>query len=417
MHDWSPDELEEAAALAGTTPCFLYDEALLREQVRRVHEFPAPYGLAPRYAMKACPTRAILGILREAGFGIDASSGYEVERAVRAGFPPSAISLSSQEFPADFAEWVRRGLRVNACSLRQLDRYGEAFPGSSVGLRFNPGVGSGGTAKTNVGGPSSSFGIWHEKVPEVRELLARHALTVERIHTHIGSGSDPRVWQKVAHLNLHLVAAFPEVHTLNLGGGYKIARTGEETATDLLRIGEPVAAALREFARETGRELRLEIEPGTFLVGNAGTLLARVHDIVDTGDDGYRFLKLDAGMTEILRPSLYAAQHPIRLVPRAGGRPGEFRPLVVVGHCCESGDLLTPAPDDPEALAPRLLPEPEPGDWCLLGGAGAYSASMSAKNYNSFPEAAELLYTTDSRWRLIRRRQTLDEMLAAEVVS
>ena len=127
--------------------------------------------------------------------------------------------MASQEFPDFFPELVRAGVRVNACSLNQLELYGAAFPGTEVGLRFNPGLGSGGTGKTNVGGSDSSFGIWHEQVPEVQALLAKYKLKAVRIHTHIGSGSDPAVWQRVSGMSLDLCRKFPDVHTLNLGGG------------------------------------------------------------------------------------------------------------------------------------------------------------------------------------------------------
>ncbi|CAN0532877.1 unnamed protein product, partial [Ectocarpus sp. 8 AP-2014] len=103
---------------------------------------------------------------------------------------------SSQELPPDAAELLKMGVGINACSLSQLRRIAEEAPGSSVGVRFNPGLGSGGTKSTNVGGPSSSFGIWYEWADEVKEICAGGDLTVSRIHTHIGSGSDPAVWQK-----------------------------------------------------------------------------------------------------------------------------------------------------------------------------------------------------------------------------
>jgi len=406
--------LSSVEELAGT-PCFLYDEGVIRAQAATAKRFPAPFGLFPRYAMKACPTRAILEILRDEGFGIDASSGFEVDRALRAGFQPEQISLSTQEFPEDFDRWVERGVKVNACSLSQLRRYGERFPNTCVGLRFNPGLGSGGTAKTNVGGPSSSFGIWHEKKDGVRAILDEFSLTAERIHTHIGSGSDPAVWQRTARLSLALVKEFPDVETLNLGGGYKVARMAGETGTDIIEIAQPVSEALREFATANGREISLEIEPGTFLVANAGFLVSRVQDIVDTGMDGHRFLKLNSGMTELLRPSLYAAQHPMTVIPRDASRPARDASFVVVGHCCESGDLLSPLPNDAEGLAERTLRDPVIGDWLVIGGVGAYCGAMSTKNYNSFPEAPEVLRTSTGDLRLIRRRQTLDQLLANEL--
>jgi len=399
------------------TPCFVYDEATLRENAKAVLNFPHAFGLFPRYAMKAAPTAAILRIFNEEGLGIDASSIYEVERAVRAGFGTESISLSTQELADDFIYWAQDGIRINLCSLHQIHKIGRWGKVRRVGLRFNPGKGSGGNNRTNVGGPASSFGIWKDDLGEAINLCKEYKLTVERIHTHIGSGSDPEVWKTVASMTLDLARSFPSVDTINLGGGYKVARMPDEKATDLQEVGAPVKKLFEEFAAETGRKLKLEIEPGTFLLAHACSLVTRIQDITSTGNEGYRFLKLDSGMTEILRPSLYGAQHPIHLVCEPGQE--KFRELmdqVVVGHCCESGDLLTPAPGDPEALAPRNLIRGEIGDFCVIEGAGAYCSSMSAKNYNSFPEAAEVLRREDGRLALIRKRQTFDQIIENEVV-
>lgn len=400
-----------AVAEAHGTPCYVYDQGRLEAQADAMLAFPSAFGLTVRFAMKACPTAAVLRLFHRKGLHIDASSGWEVRRALRAGFEPARISLSTQELPADIAELLSLGIEVNACSLHQLERIGAAAPGRAVGLRFNPGRGSGGNGKTNVGGSDSSFGIWHEWAGEAAAIAARHRLRVTRIHTHIGSGSDPAVWQVVSESSLALVARFPDVVALNLGGGYKVARMDGEKGTDPQVVGLPVRAAFERFAAEHGRRLRLEIEPGTFLVANAGAVLARVVDSVRT--DTRTFVKLDSGMTEILRPSLYGSQHPVAFWPAADrGRV----PTVVVGHCCESGDLVTCSPGESETLAPRDLPVVAPGDLALIGGAGAYCAAMSAKNYNSFPEAPEVLLGTDGQARLIRRRQTLDQMLANESV-
>ncbi|MCC5841602.1 MAG: diaminopimelate decarboxylase [Opitutales bacterium] len=395
------------------SPVYLYDEATMLRAAKAVLAFPAPFGLSVRYAMKAAPNINILRLFARKGLHFDASSLYEVARLDHAEIPLERISLSSQELGEDFPDWVSRGLKINACSLRQLQEFGRSFPGQSVGLRFNPGLGSGGTNRTNVGGPASSFGIWHAYAEEARARAERFHLKIERIHSHIGSGSDPEVWKRAADLTLRLARLFPTVTTVNLGGGYKVARVPGEKATNLDLAGNAVADLLRQFAEETGRQLRLEIEPGTYLVAKAAAILATVHDVVDTGTDGYRFIKLDAGMTEILRPSLYGAQHPIRILPEATDAPQID--YVVVGHCCESGDILTPAPGDPELLQPRTLPRAQPGDICLIGGAGAYCSAMSAKNYNSYPEAAEVLLREENIAQLIRRRQTLPQIIQNEI--
>ena len=399
------------------TPTYVYDEATLRANANTLKAFPNAFGFFPRYAMKAAPSGAILRLFNLEGLGIDASSGYEIERAIRVGYGTESISLSTQELPDNFASWVEEGVKVNLCSLEQARRFAEARPGESVGLRFNPGLGSGGTNRTNVGGPASSFGIWKDDLEEAKRICAQAGLVVERIHTHIGSGSDPEVWKKVAGMSLDLVRSFPEVTHLNLGGGFKVGRMKDEPSTNLAEVGTPVKTAFEEFASETGRRLTLELEPGTFLVANACALVSSVQDVTSTGPEGYRFLKLDAGMTEVLRPSLYGAQHPIILSPD-GDNPAQRRPLpqVVVGHCCESGDLLTPVSGDPEAISPRELPEGKVGDACVIEGVGAYCSSMTAKNYNSFPEAAEALRREDGSFALIRKRQSLDQILENELI-
>lgn len=410
------DDLDEIQMEFGT-PTFVYDEATLRANAREVLNFPNAFGLFPRYAMKAAPTAAILRIFNEEGLGIDASSVHEVERAVRAGFGTEAISLSTQELADDFIYWAQDGIKINLCSINQIHKIGRWGKATRVGLRFNPGKGSGGNNRTNVGGLASSFGIWKDDLNEAIKLCQEYKLVVERIHTHIGSGSDPEVWKMVASMTLHLARAFPSVETINLGGGYKVARMPDEKPTDLQEVGAPVKELFKSFAEETGRQLKLEIEPGTFLLAHACSLVTRVQDVTSTGTDGYRFLKLDSGMTEILRPSLYGAQHPIHLVCEPGQQKfRESMEQVVVGHCCESGDLLTPAPGDPEALAPRILPRGEIGDFCVIEGAGAYCSSMATKNYNSFPEAAEVIKKEDGRLAHIRKRQTFEQIIENEVV-
>ncbi|MDP0500226.1 MAG: diaminopimelate decarboxylase [Verrucomicrobiota bacterium JB022] len=416
MSDWQPflgySEARQLAEAHGT-PVYVYDEQRLRAQAAKVLGFPHAFGLTARFAVKACPTLAVIELFHQLGLHFDASSGYEVQRLMRAGVPASHISLSTQELPDNFAEYVRQGLKVNACSLNQLERFGQAFPGGRVGLRVNPGLGSGHVNRTNVGGPASSFGVWHAQLDRAVEIAARHNLTIERLHSHIGSGTDPEVWERVVELNLEIVRRLPAVESVNLGGGYKVARIPSEKTTDLQVIGARVKGRFEAFAQETGRQLKLEVEPGTYLVATAGALLSRVQDIVDTGAEGYRFLKLDTGMTEILRPSLYGAQHRMELLtaePRAAEAD-----YILVGHCCESGDILTPAPGDAEALQPRRLPEAQVGDFVLIRDTGAYCAAMPSKNYNSFPEAPEVMCRSDGSFALVRRRQTLEQMLANEV--
>jgi len=410
LHPFLNITKSDQIASAYGTPCFVYDESTLITQAKAMLAFPSSFGLTVRFAMKACPNASILRLFDKQGLHFDASSGWEVRRAIKAGVSADKISLSSQELPEDFAELLKLGIHVNACSLNQLERIGRALPGHSIGVRFNPGRGSGGTGKTNVGGPDSSFGIWYEWADQVKKITEKYKLKVVRIHTHIGSGSDPQVWQEVSASSLALVKLFKDVNTLNLGGGYKIARVAGEKGTDPQKIGVPVKQAFEDFSKEDGRKLKLEIEPGTFLVANAGAVLCKVQDIVSTSTR--KFIKIDSGMTEILRPSLYGAQHPLFLYPK--NKTENSTDYIIVGHCCESGDLITCAPGEPETLTPKNLPEVQIGDLCVIGGAGAYCAGMSTKNYNSFPEAPEVLLKSDGLVKLVRRRQTLDQIIQNE---
>ena len=195
---------EQAAKLAEEhgTPLFVYSETELIKRARTVLKVAAPYGLTVRYAMKANPHPEILQILRGQGIKIDASSGYEAEVALRAGFKGSDILLTSQQLPRNLKELIGKGVQFNATSLRQLEEYGKLAPGTAVSVRLNPGIGSGHSVKTTTGGLGSSFGIWHEYIPRIQEIATSHRLTIERLHTHIGSGTDPAVWQAAARVTI-----------------------------------------------------------------------------------------------------------------------------------------------------------------------------------------------------------------------
>jgi len=410
----TPETAKQAIEIAGS-PCYAYDLETFKKQATNALAFPNAYGLTVRFAMKSCPNAAILKLFDSMGLHFDCSSIHEVKRAMAAGVPAEKCSLSSQELPEGFEEYVAKGLKVNCCSLLQLEKFCTKCPGKDLGLRFNPGVGSGGTGKTNVGGPSSSFGIWHENSAKCAEMAKAAGCKVVRVHTHIGSGSDPAVWRQTTSISINLCSAFPDVATLNLGGGYKVGRMFNEKGTTLSTDCAVVQEVFSDFAAKDGRKLHLEIEPGTYLSANTGALVCTVHDIVQTGtDQGHTFIKLDSGMTEVLRPSLYGAQHPIIIVPSDPARGSKRKDYVVCGHCCESGDLMTPAPGEPETLAERTLCEAAPGDICVVEGSGAYCSAMATKNYNSFPEAGEVMIA-GGKAHLVRKRQNVEDIWANEV--
>ncbi len=414
----SPQEVREVATTFNT-PVFVYDEAGIRAQVALLKGLPSAYGHTIRYSLKACPSAAIIRVFDSAGVRFDASSVWEVVRAVRAGVTPDKILLTAQE--ADFSsrelpELVAAGLKFDAGSLHQLARYGQAFPNSAVSVRINPGFGSGLVRRLTSGGPNSSFGIWHEEISEVKAIVEQYSLTVERLHVHIGSGHHADVLLPAARKLLEIATDFPDVHTVDLGGGYRLTVMADDPEYDHTEWASALAENISEFAESTGRELHMEMEPGTFLIANSGSIVSEVIDVVDTGDGGQRFVKINAGLTEILRPSYYGAPHPVVAVSRDGELPDEGPMTCVAGHCCIAGDMLTVRSGSVEDLAPIRLGAVEPGDHVVIERAGGYCASMSMKNFNSYPEAPEVLRRMDGSFALIRARQTVEQLTANELI-
>ncbi|HEX2958068.1 MAG TPA: diaminopimelate decarboxylase [Chitinispirillaceae bacterium] len=398
------------------TPLMVHDARSYHAYAKQALSVPDPFGITVRYAMKANSNSAILHIFDELGIHIDASSVYEVKRALAAGISPEKILLTSQQAlsKVEIKDVVESGVNYCCTSLTQLQRYCELFSQSrkSVSVRINPGLGSGHNNRTNTAGLAASFGIWHEYIPEVKHIALENGLKINRIHTHVGSGSDWEIWKKAVSMTLEIIRHFPDATVLNLGGGYKIDRNFLERSIDLHAVFTVVKRELESFASETGRKLTLEIEPGTYLAANACMLLASVNDIVDTGANGYHFLKIDASMTELLRPMIYGAKHPIRLLNDTDRKHQDY---VVVGCCCESGDIFTVCDGDPEAVATVSLPEAHIGDVVAIMGTGAYGISMSAKNYNSRPICAEVMIWEDGTHSLISRRQDVEEIWEREI--
>lgn len=398
-------------------PIYVYDEKTLLESAKKVINFPNAYGLTPRYAIKALSTAVILKLFNEHGLHFDASSGYEIERAIRIGIAPEKIQLTSQKLPNNLEEFVKKGVIFNATSLFQLESYGKLFPDKNISIRINPGMGSGHVKRVNVGGPSSSFGIWKDDIPQAKQIAKKYNLKINKLHTHIGSGTNPNIWKKVAKLSLNTVKLFPDVHTLNLGGGFKIAHSDHEKTTDIQNTGNVIKDIFISFYKETGRRIKLEIEPGNYLVTKSGILITKIIDKNYTGKDGYNFIKINSGITEITRPAMYGSIHSMYIIKNNENKNKETEDTLVVGHCCESGDILTPEINDPEELEPVKLKKSEIGDHLVIENIGGYCSSMSFSNYNSFPQAGELLLKVDGNLKVIRKRQTMEQIIQNEIIS
>jgi diaminopimelate decarboxylase len=411
VRPFDPALIDRVAREYGT-PVYLYDARAIRTRLEALRAFDVV-----RYAQKASSNVHLLRLLRELGAVVDAVSLGEIERAVAAGYsgggdPAGIVYAADVLEPATLERIVELDLPVNAGSEDMLSDLGRRRPGHRVWLRVNPGFGHGHSRKTNTGGESSKHGIWHEHLPEALKRIDEHGLELEGLHMHIGSGSDAAHLARVCDAMVEQVRRLGrDVRVISSGGGLPVAyRPGErdyDTATHFALWD----AARRRIEELVGHPVRLEAEPGRYLVAEAGVLVAEVRAVKRAGAN--RFVLVNAGFDNLMRPALYGAYHAISIV-RRGGEPagGPASPAIVGGPLCESGDVFTQG--EGGAIAPLDLPEARPGDWLVLHDAGAYGASM-ASNYNSRPLAPEVL-VDENGVRLIRRRQTIRELLALEEV-
>jgi diaminopimelate decarboxylase len=394
------------------TPCYVYFADVIRDRIRSLAAFDVI-----RYAQKACSNLHLLRLVREQGVKVDAVSLGEIERALRAGFQPGSepaeiVYTSDVIDAATLDRVVSLGIPVNAGSEDMLDQVGRRKRGHPVWLRVNPGFGHGHSRKTNTGGESSKHGIWHANLDGAAKKLDEHGLDLVGLHMHIGSGADFEHLQRVSAAMVSQVRSLGrDLRAISAGGGLPIPYRAGDATLDIAAYFEVWDAARRSIESELGHALQLEIEPGRYLVAESGLLLAEVRAIKTVGSN--RFVLVDAGFDNLMRPAMYGSWHEISIVRRQGdAAPGPSVPTIVAGPLCESGDVFTQG--EGGVVLPRDLPEARVGDLVVLHDTGAYGASM-ASNYNTRPYAPEVLVDAGGP-RLIRRRQTLDELLALEEI-
>ncbi|MDZ7369894.1 MAG: diaminopimelate decarboxylase [candidate division KSB1 bacterium] len=422
--------IAEAAQRFGT-PLYLYDEQTIVHKCRELLEMPNAFGLRVSYAMKANANRALLQLIASMGLHFDLSSVYEGLRAHAAGIPYDRMMLTTQDVPTGEArlhlqEMMLQGMKYNVCSRRQLELVADfaAEHRLKLALRIHPGVGAGESVTRNTGDKYSCFGIHLDDLESCLDFAARKGLVFDEVHTHIGSGGDPHLWRENIDRELGYVEKyFPDAETVNLGGGFKEARMPDEKPADIQDLGRYARDRFQAFFLRTGRKLRMAVEPGTFIMANAGFLVTSVLDKKSTGDDGFKFIIADGGMETNTRPLLYGSRHPFYVVSQDGRLLSSEFDLselypetdyrVVVGRCCESGD--SQSLDAQGHIIPRLMADPKIGDYLVIGGAGAYVSYMTLVNYNSYLQPPEVLLRRDGSLQLIRRRQTLEQMVANEL--
>lgn len=410
--DLNADNLLRLPAEFGC-PVWVYDAQIVREKIAALHQFDVV-----RFAQKACSNIHILRLMREQGVKVDSVSLGEIERALAAGFDPKtdpdAIVFTADLIDdATLARVHELQIPVNAGSVDMLEQLGQVSPGHRVWLRVNPGFGHGHSQKTNTGGENSKHGIWYADMPAALEVLQRYNLKLVGIHMHIGSGVDYGHPEQVCGAMVRQVIDFgQDLEAISAGGGLSIPYREGEEAIDTDHYYGLWSAARDKVAAHVGHPVKLEIEPGRFLVAESGVLVAQVRSVKEMGSR--HFVLIDAGFNDLMRPSMYGSYHHISALA-ADGRDLTDAPridTVVAGPLCESGDVFTQ--QEGGKVETRALPEVKPGDYLVLHDTGAYGASMSS-NYNSRPLLPEVLFD-NGKARLIRRRQTIQELLALELV-
>lgn len=398
------------------TPAYVAFESDLERSLKPFLDIqPEIGGRVVRLAFKANSSSALASWFYGKGVQFDASSMGEVRRLHDgANIPYEAIRLTSQKVLTENDFHLIRSrakdLNYTATSLRQLEQFGEHFPRRKVGVRFNLGIGSGWNPKMSTGGQNSSFGIY-QRENEIDSILKKYGLVLDTVHFHIGSGNDPKEHAKAFGRALEIVERYPSVKNLDAGGGYKVARMNYEHGTDMARVGKVMTRMMDKFNEETGRGVTLEVEPGTALVANAEYLLGEIFDQADNSPfGGANIFKVNFGMNQNTRVSLYAAQHPLIVIPRDPNDKRKQGRFVHVGPTCESGDGLTVEIGKSEVMAKRLTLEPRVGDLMVMTGAGAYCASMNTAGYNSEPACAEYFVRKNGDINLIREKQPLEEL-------
>ncbi|MDH4570973.1 diaminopimelate decarboxylase [Pseudomonas sp. BN414] len=393
------------------TPLWCYDAAVIRERIAQLKGFDVI-----RFAQKACSNLSILRLMREEGVQVDAVSLGEIERALLAGYSPkgepAGVVLTCDLLDrATLQRAVELGIEVNVGSIDMLTQLGQASPGHRVWLRINPGFGHGHSQKTNTGGENSKHGIWHSQLHDAVAVIREYGLVLVGLHMHIGSGVDYSHLEEVCGAMVGAVRDLGcDLEAISAGGGLSIPYRQDDPVVDIPRYAELWNQARRDIEGIVGHPVRLELEPGRFLVAESGCLLSEVRAVKDVGNN--HFILVDAGFNDLMRPSMYGSFHDMSLLDDTGNPvSAPQRPTVVAGPLCESGDVFTQ--HDGGLVAPRALPAAQVGNLLLIHDTGAYGASMSS-NYNSRPLLPEVL-VDGNETRLIRRRQPLADLLALEL--
>lgn len=399
------------------TPVYVYSEEILRSRMHNVSEVITKYPYTANFSIKANTNISILKLALEEGNNCDAMSVGEIQMLLKAGFPEERIFFVPNNVSEDEMEFaIHNGIMTSLDSLCQLERYGEVCERLGLSeddrarccaVRINPGVGAGHHEKVVTGGKKTKFGISECDIDKIFEICKKYNLKIAGINQHIGSlFMEPTPYLEAVKNILRISKRFGELEFIDFGGGYGIPyhKLDDEKDFPMENFKNALIPILDEFAADCTKESRklplFKSEPGRYCVAEGSVILSRVHAVKE--NNGIHFAGCDCGMNVLVRPSMYDSWHDIEVI--RNGKTVARDNLVeqtVSGNICESGDLL--AKD-------RKLPEIKKDDLLAVLDTGAYGWSMCS-TYNSRPRPAEVLIHKDGKVELIRRAETIDDLM------
>lgn len=394
----SPSLLLRAAQEYGT-PLYVYDADKIKEQYGKLTHAFRDSNVVIYYACKALTNIHILRYIKELGSNVDCSSINEVKLALYAGFTPDRILYTSNGIAfEEIEEAVSLGVSVNIDSLSNLQKFGQRFGHDyPVGIRLRPNILAGGNLKISTGHDRSKFGIPVEQLPAILEAVSAYNLQITNLHIHTGSEiKDAEVFVRGIEVLFDLIPHFPELKSVDLGGGFKVPYKEGDDETDMEDLGQKVKQAFD--AHPVARNLQIWFEPGKFMVSDCGFLLTRVNVLKETS--ATVFAGVDTGFNHLIRPMFYDAYHRIENISNPEGKEHVY---TVVGNICETDTFAWD----------RKLNEVREGDLLLFYNAGAYGFEMSSR-FNSRYRPAEVM-VQNGELRLIRRRDNFEDLLRNQV--
>jgi diaminopimelate decarboxylase len=398
IHEMMKERLLKLAHKYGT-PLYVYDTDMIVTRYEELYEFIKWPKLKIFYAMKANYNFHILQLLNNVHAYVDAVSLGDVLLAMKAGFEKEDILYTANNVTMDEVKRVEElGIMQNIESLSALEKYGEAFEGARVCLRFNTDIVAGEHQYVATGGDKSKFGIMIHDLAKAKKIVDTYGLKVVGLHEHIGSGiaDTEKVFESMrVLLSIATKEHFPHLRFIDFGGGFKVPYRPDEKRIDYRVFGEKAAGLFREFCSTYGRELELYFEPGKYIVAESGYLLVQVNTLKQNRN--LLIAGTNSGFSQLIRPVFYDAYHHIVNISNGGGRHKTYD---IYGNICESGDFFA---------RDREMEEIREGDILAIMNAGAYCYSMGSI-YNLRPMPPEVLISGKED-RLSHRGLSFDELI------